>query len=230
MSLMLALATKYRRPTTAALIIVAGVCLTLVAAALWNPWRLTALHPLASTGGAIATLTFAGALLAVVALLRLADTGRRALVSLVVGLVAVPALCVGAPMVAFGGAFRDRKVAAEWVLATSPDGGFSIVAVTQKTDGNAADGNARTILLVRSRQGLLSREAGTPVGECAWNPFPDDLPPESVRFTAETTVAIPVIRAVADSPMESEPTVTVTFDPGALEPQTTVAMCQPTAA
>src|SRR5258706_1480592 len=101
MSVMLALATKYRLPTTAALIIVGGASLVLVAAALWNPWRLTALYPLAGTGGAIAVLTLAGALLAMAALLALAHSGRRALIGLVVGLIAVPALCVGAPVVAF---------------------------------------------------------------------------------------------------------------------------------
>ena len=226
MSLMLALATKYRRPTTAVLIIVAGLCLALALAALWNPWRLIAFHPLATTGGAIATLTLAGGLLVMAGLLRVAHTGRRALIGLVVGLVAVPALCVGVPVVAFASAFRDRKVAAEQVLATSPDGGFSIVAVTAAGDGGENAGSARTVLLVRSRKLLFSREAASPIAECAWNPFRTDLPPESVRFTAETTVAVPVIRAVADGPMESEPTITVTFDPDTLESTDTVQMCQ----
>jgi hypothetical protein len=167
MSLMLALATRYRRPTTVALGIVAGLCLLLVATALWNPWRLTALYPVASTGGAIAVLTLAGALVAMAGLFRLAETGRRALIGLVVGLVAVPALCVGAPIVAFDGAFRDRKVTAVRVLATSPDGGYSIVVATLPA---AAGDDAHVELLVRSRRLLLSREAATPIAECPRDP------------------------------------------------------------
>jgi hypothetical protein len=191
-----------------------------VAAALWNPWRLTALYPLASTGGAIATLTLAGALLTMAALVRLADTGRRALVALVVGLVAVPALCVGVPVVAFDSAFRDHGVTTERVLATSPDGGYSIVAVTL-----APAGAAQTVLLVRSRRTLFSREAAKPIAQCAWNPFTGDLPPESVRFTAETTVTVPIIRVVVDGPAESESTITASFDSDTLEPTETVEMC-----
>ena len=209
---MLSLATRYRRPSTVALGIVAGLCLVLVAAALWNPWRMTALYPLATTGGAIATLTLAGALVAMASLLTLADTGRRALVALVVGLVAVPALCVGVPAVAFDGVFRDKKVTAVRVLATSPEGGYSVVAVTLAPD-------SRVMLLVRSRQLLLSRESATPVAECPRDPFADEVPPTSVRFTGETTVTVPI---------EGASTVTVTFDPASLEPARTVAMCDQT--
>jgi hypothetical protein len=215
MSLMLALATRYRRPTTVALGIVAGLCLLLVATAQWNPWRLTALYPVASTGSAIAVLTLAGALVAMAGLFRLAETGRRALIGLVVGLVAVPALCVGAPIVAFDGAFRDRKVTAVRVLATSPDGGYSIVVATLPA---AAGDDAHVELLVRSRRLLLSREAATPIAECPRDPFISDVPPESVRFTSENTVALPI---------EGTSTVTVTFDPDSLEPARTVSMCEP---
>ncbi len=213
MSVMLALATRYRRPTTVALGILAGLCLLLVAAALWNPWRLTALYPLAGTGGAIAVLTLAGALVAIAGLVRLAETGRRALIGLVVGLVAVPALCVGVPVIAFDGAFRDRKVTAVRVLATSPAGGYSIVAVTLTAPAGA---DAPIQLLVRSRRLLLSREAATPIAQCPHDAFADDLPPESVRFTSENMVALPI---------EGASTVTVTFDPDSLQPARTVAMC-----
>ena len=40
-----------------ALLVLAGLCLVLVGASLWNPWRLTALYPVATTAGAIATMT-----------------------------------------------------------------------------------------------------------------------------------------------------------------------------
>ena len=69
------LAPPARRPTTLALLVVAVLCLALVGAALCNPWRLTALHPLASTGGAIALLTLGGALIAGAVLLASAMHG-----------------------------------------------------------------------------------------------------------------------------------------------------------
>jgi hypothetical protein len=61
MSGMPALATRYLRPITIALIALAAIAIALVAAALANPWRLTALYPLAGAGGAIVVLTLAGA-------------------------------------------------------------------------------------------------------------------------------------------------------------------------
>jgi hypothetical protein len=203
------LAPPARRPTTLALLVVAVLCLALVGAALWNPWRLTALHPLASTGGAIALLTLGGALIAGAVLLALADTARRALVGLVVALIAVPAVGVGLPALALGGVLRDREVAGERVLATSPERHYSAVAVTM-TDG-------RTDVFIRTREGLLSREAQTPVASCPHDPFATELPPESVRFTAEGRVTVPML---ADGV-----SVTVGFDPGTLHPERTVAMC-----
>ena len=208
-----ALATRYLRPITIALIALAALAVALVAAALANPWRLTALYPLAGAGGAIAVLTLAGAMLATAGVLRLAHSGRAAVVGLLVALVAVPALCVGLPAVLFDGSFRDRLVVDTRVLATSPDGRYSVVAVTTATDGGPL-----TRLHVRSRQWLLSREAGVPVAECPHDPFADGVPPEAVRFTAETTVAVPI---------DGRSTETVTFDPHSLEPNRTVAMCPP---
>jgi hypothetical protein len=194
------------------------VCLTLVTAALWNPWRLTALHPLATTGGAVAVLTLAGALVATTGLLLAAQTARRALIGLVVALVAVPALSVGLPVLTLGDAFRDRRIAVERVLATSPDGGYSVVALTHP-DG-------ATDLVVRSRRGLLSREAAVPVANCPYDPFSSPaapplpaggLPPESVYFTAEDRVAVPMV--------VDNVTVTVGFDGDTLTPERTIAMC-----
>lgn len=208
MALMPALALR-RRPTTVALLVLAGVSLLLVTAALWNPWRLTALHPIATTGGAVVTLTLTGALLAATGLLLVANSARRALIGVVVALVAVPVVGVGLPVATLGDAFRDQRISAERVLATSPSEGYSVVAVTY-SDG-------ATELLVRSRRGWLSREAGAPLGSCAADPFANGLPPESVHFTDEHRVAVPVAGEGA--------TVTVAFDGGTLQPERTIDMC-----
>jgi hypothetical protein len=88
---------------------------------------------------------------------------------------------------------------------------YSVVAVTLGSEH-------RTELLVRSRRLLLSREATTPIAECPRDPFAHDLPPESVRFTNENTVTVPI---------EGSSTVTVTFDPDTLRPTHTIAMCEP---
>jgi hypothetical protein len=203
-----------RRYTTIALLVVAGLCLALVALALWNPGRLTALHPLAATGGALATLTFAGALVATTALLMLFDsprgTGRPALIGLVVALVAIPALCVGLPVAALGDAFRDRRISGERVLATSPAGGYSAVAVAYP--GGSVE------LFLRSRRGLLSQQAATPVARCGHDPFAVDLPPESVHFTDEHRIAVPVVAEGV--------TVTVAFHGETLRPERTIDMCE----
>jgi hypothetical protein len=213
MSGMPALVTRYRRPLTVALFVVASLALALVAVALWSQWRLTALYPLATTSGAIATLTMAGALLAAAGVLTMASRGRGGIVTVLIGLVAVPAFCVGLPAVVLDGTFRDRTILGTQVLATSPEGDYSIVALTVATDAAPM-----TKLLLRSRDGLLSREAATPVAQCPHDPFAGEVPPEAVRFTSETTVAIPV---------HGESTVTVEFDRGSLEPTRTVDMCPP---
>lgn len=205
-----------RRHLTVALLVVAGLGLALVALALWNPLRLTALHPLAATGGALALLTLAGALIATTVLLALFDSARRtgsarrALVGLAVALVAVPALCVGLPIATLGGAFRDRRISTERVLATSPGGGYSAVALTYP--GGSVE------VFVRSRRGLLSRQANIPVGRCAHDPFTADLPPESVHFTDEHRVAVPTTGEGA--------TTTVAFDSETLNPEQTIDMCE----
>src|SRR5262249_28271124 len=96
---MLAVAIRHRHPIAVALTLASLIALALVAAALWNPWRLTALEPLARAAGAVAVLTLAGAMLAAAVILTVGGAGRRGLFSLLIAVVAVPALCVGAPAV-----------------------------------------------------------------------------------------------------------------------------------
>jgi hypothetical protein len=195
---------QLRRPVAIGLVVLAAVMLVTEAFALWNPWRLTALYPLAQEGLAVALLVLAGGLLATTALLTFATRGRRALVGLAACLVAVPALCVGLPVVVLDGAFRRVSTT---VLAASPSGDYVIVKQT---------GGDRVRLLIRTRQFLLGREAAIPVAECAHDPFERGVPPEAVRFTSETTVALPT----AD-----ESTVVVRFNPDTLAPERTVPLC-----
>jgi hypothetical protein len=61
------------------------------------------------------------------------------------------------------------------------------------------------------------KEASRPVAHCPHDPFATELPPESVRFTAEDRVSVPM-RAGGVS-------VTVMFDPVTLAPERTVKMC-----
>jgi hypothetical protein len=209
MAAMPALALLARRPITIILLVLAGLAAVLVALALTNPWRLTALYPVDSTGGTIAMLTLAGALVAAALLARL-STGRDALIGLVVALVAVLAIGVGLPMTALRGELRDHQINASRVLATSPGGGFSAVAVTHP-DG-------RTEIVLRTRSGLASREGATPLARCPHDPFASELPPESVHFTDEDHVAVPLV--------PDGITVTVTFDHGTLDPDQTIEMCE----
>jgi hypothetical protein len=220
MAVMPALAVLARRPMTIVLLVVAGLAAVVVALALTNPWRLTALYPLDSTGGASAMLTLAGALVAAALLPRL-STGRGALVGLVVTVVAVLAIGVGLPMTALRGALRDHQITTSRVLATSPGGGFSAVALTHP-DG-------RTEIVLRRRSGLASREGATPLARCPHDPFAGELPPESVHFTDDIHVAVPEQTDV--NPTQHGPLgwvwvwVTVTFDHGTLAADHTIEMC-----
>jgi hypothetical protein len=200
-----------RRPTAVALLVAAGLCLLLVVLALANPWRLTAFYPVDTTGGIVATLTLTGALIAAAVLLAQAGvhTGRRALIGPVVAVVAVPAVGVGLPLAALRGALRDHQISHEQVLATSPGGGYSAVALTYP-DG-------RTEVRLRSRSGLASRESATALARCPHDPFGTDLPPESVHFTDDDHVAIPVLPQGVS--------VTVTFDHRSLAADQTIDMC-----
>ena len=207
-----------------AMLVLAVIVIGFVAAALTNPWHLVGLYPLGHEGLAIAMLVLAGALVAGAGLLQshvqrrrrtpqLVSGApwreRRAIVALVAAVVAVAAFCVGLPTVALRDSFR-REGAGE-TLSVSADGNFSAVKSTLDTK----DG-PRTRIYVRSRAGLFSREAATPAAECPYDPFERGVPPESVRFTGDNTLAVP---------LADQPTTVVRFDPDTLAPERTVMMC-----
>jgi hypothetical protein len=135
--------------------------------------------------------------------------GRRMVAAFIVSPVAIAILCVGLPVVAFDDSFRREDDGQ--VLAVSPDGGFSAV----KSTSDRRDG-PRTRIYIRSRAGLFSRESAIPAAECPFDPFARGVPPESVRFTSEKTLAVP---------LADKPTTVVAFDTESLAPQRTVMMC-----
>jgi len=201
---------QLRRPLAIVLPAFAALLVALVGLALWNPWRLTILFPLSHQAVAIAVLVLAGAFLAATALLRFADNGRRALIALVACLVAVPALCVGLPVVALGDVFAPAPIGSTLTMAVSPSGRYSVVKSTSDTPAGR-----RTQLFVRTANLFLGRQAATPLAECDTDPFQHGVPPESVRFTSETTVALP----------GGDSTQVVRFDPDTLSPEHPASIC-----
>jgi hypothetical protein len=201
-----------RRPLSIVLTAFAAIMVVLVALAMWNPWRLTILYPLSHQNVAVGVLVLAGAFLSATAVLRFADNGRNALIALIACLVAVPALCVGLPVLALGKQFKAAPVGGTLTMAASPGGRFVVVKSTFDTDAGR-----RTRLYVRTDSLFFGREAPTPLAECEVDPFENGLPPEAVRFTSETTVAVPV--------QGEQDTTVVRFDPGTLVPDRTVNMC-----
>jgi hypothetical protein len=201
-----------RRPLSIILIVFAAIMVVLVGLALWNPWRLTILYPLGHQSVAIGVLTLAGAFLAATAVLMFADNGRKALIALVACLVAVPAFCVGLPALALAGVFKEAPVNGTLTMAASPGGRYVVV----KSAFDSAAGR-QTRLYVRTDSLFFGREAPTPLAVCEADPFDQGLPPEAVRFTSETTVAVPV--------QGEQDTTVVRFDPDTLVPERTVHMC-----
>lgn len=200
-----------RRSVVRGLVVLAVIAIGFAVAALTNPWHLTSLYPLASRGGTIGVLAFAGLLLATAAVLHRGGV-RHAWVVLIVSVVAIPALAVGLPLLVLDGALRHEGDAE--VLAVSPNGGYSAVKSTLDT----GDGT-RTRVYIRSRAGLFSRESSVPAAECPYDPFARGLPPEAVRFTSEDTLAVP---------LPDRPTAVVRFDTGSLTPERTIGMCDTT--
>jgi hypothetical protein len=201
-----------RRALSIVLIVFAAIMVVLVGLALWNPWRLTILYPLGHQAVAIGVLTLAGALLSATAVLMFADNGRKALIALIACLVAVPAFCVGLPALALGGVFKEAPVNGTLTMAASPGGRYVVVKSTFDNDAGR-----QTRLYVRTDSLFFGREAPTPLAECETDPFEQGLPPEAVRFTSETTVAVPV--------QGERDTTVVRFDPDTLAPERTVNMC-----
>src|SRR5262245_15147282 len=99
-----------RRPLSIILVAFASLMIVLVGLALWNPWRFTILYPLSHQNVAIGVLVLAGAFLSATAVLTFADNGRKAVIALISCLVAVPAFCVGLPVIALGAAFREAPL------------------------------------------------------------------------------------------------------------------------
>jgi hypothetical protein len=212
-----------RRVLVSAAFILGVGLIGLVALALANPWRLTGLYPLAHQAPTTIVLSAAGLLLGLAAAAWTAPSpvarsgwrrpGER------YRWLAAAALLVGLPVLVGLGA---PGLVGDWVrrgddgqvLAVSPDGGFSAALSTSDSD----DGATRRIY-IRHRAGPFTREAAIPVAECPFDPFGRGVPPESVRFTSETTIAIP---------LADQPTTVVRFDPHTLAPERTVAMCPAT--
>jgi len=204
-----------RRPLAIVLVVFAAIMMVMVGLALWNPWRLTILYPLSHRDVAVGVLVLAGAFVSATAVLTVADQGRRALVALIGCLIAVPAFCIGLPVIALGSAFHAAPTSGTVTMASSPDREFVVVKSTFDTDAGP-----RTRLYVRTDSLFFGREGSVPLAECDTDPFSHGVPPETVRFTGPNTVAVP-------SP--DNDTVVVHFDPDTLVPERTVNMCGPAA-
>jgi hypothetical protein len=202
-----------RRALSIMTVALAAILVILVALALWNPWRFTILFPLSHQAVAVGVLVLAGALVAATAVTMFADNGRKAVIALIACLVAVPAFCVGLPTVALDKEFKAAAIGPTVTMAQSPSGLYIVVKSTFDTDAGR-----RTRLFVRSDSLFLGRESAVPLAECDIDPFEDGLPPEAVRFTGESTVAVPV---------RGQDTAVVAFNLNTLKPDRTVDMCSP---
>jgi hypothetical protein len=176
-----------------------------------NPRRYIILFPLESPVVATVTLVTGAMLVGVALVLATARLARGTVLGWILGLAVLAAVCFGLPWFA-ADRFFGAHASAPQQLAVSSDGSFEVVKSTVDSFGHQ-----QTVLSVRSRAGWLSRESLAPLAECGHDPFGPEMPPESVRFTSRTTVAIPV---------EGESTVVVDFDPDTLKPGRTVQMCR----
>jgi hypothetical protein len=200
-----------RRALSIIMVAFAAILVILVALALWNPWRLTILYPLSHQAVAVGVLVLAGAMVAATAIMMFADNGRKAVIALIACLVAVPAFCVGLPTIALDKEFKAAPIGPTVTMASSPSGLYIVVKSTFDTDAGR-----RTELLVRSDSLFFGREGAIPLAECDIDPFEQGIPPEAVRFTSESTVAVPV---------RGQDTTVVTFNVETLRPDRTVDMC-----
>jgi hypothetical protein len=185
--------------------------LLLTAAALWNPWRLVTLFPLADPTPAIIGVLLAGALIVAAGFLGLRGRARYVLAGVVVPVTVTAALVPGLMLWWLDDTFgpdRDGR----GVVAVSPDGRFELVAFDTNT--YAIEQYIHKVRLVaRSRDGLWSRQGAEPVAVCSRLSSADA---GAVQFIAPTTVAIAT---------DEGQTVVVQFDPDTLAANTPGARC-----
>jgi hypothetical protein len=202
---------RRRWPLALAVAVLGAAVLAITVTGMTNPWRYTVLFPLESPVVATVALVTGAVLVGVAIVLATARLARAAVFGWMLGLALLAAVCFGLPWFAADRFFGSRASAPQQ-LAVSPDGAFEVVKSTVDSFGKQ-----QTVLSVRSRAGLLSRESPVPLAECGHDPFGPEMPPESVRFTSHNTVAVPV---------EGESTVVVTIDVESLRPDRTVQMCR----
>jgi hypothetical protein len=200
---------RRRWPLALAVAVLGAAVLAITVTGMTNPWRYTALFPLESPVVATVALVTGAVLLGVALVLATARLARGAIFGWILGLAVLAAVCFGLPWFA-ADRFFGAHTSPPQQLAVSPDGAFEIVKSTVDSFGHQ-----QTVLALRSRAGLLSRESPVPLAECGHDPFGPEMAPESVRFTSRNTVAIPV---------EGESTMTVTFDDETLRPARTIQM------
>jgi hypothetical protein len=202
---------RRRWPLALAVALLGAAVLAITVTGMTNPRRYTVLLPLERPVVATVALVTGALLVGVAVVLATARLARGAMFGWILGLAVLAAVCFGLPWFA-ADRFFGARTSAPQQLAVSPDGGFEVVKSTVDSFGHE-----QTVLSLRSRAGLFSRESPVPLAECGHDPFGPEMPPESVRFTSGNTVAIPV---------EGESTVVVTFDAETLRPDRTVQMCR----
>jgi hypothetical protein len=202
---------RRRWPLALAVTLLGVATLAITVTGMTNPWRYTVLYPLETPAVATVALVTGVLLVGVAIILATARLARGAVFGWITGLAVLGAVCFGLPWFAADRMFGSHASTPQ-SLAVAPDGSFEVVKSTIDSFGRQ-----QTVLMLRSRAGLLSRESPTPLAECGHDPFGPQMPTESVRFTSRTTVAIPV---------EGESTVVVTFDAETLRPDRTVQMCR----
>ena len=200
------------RALAVAVAVFALLVLATTIVASWNPWRYVVLFPLGRPLGALCGYAGAVGLLGSAGLLGLAGVGRRVIASLAVATFVLGLVSLLLPWWWLDSAVGPGERRGAHVFDVSPSGDHEVIGFIE------ASGAFQ--VMVRSRAGLFSQESVEPLATCAYDPFAradgDQTGPESVRFTAETTVAVPI--AGSD-------TQTVAFDPEKLLPQRTVDMC-----
>lgn len=198
--------TSVARRVTGAILALAGLASFLLAlAAVWNPWRLVRLFALAEPGPGIVLMLAGGGLVIVGAFVALPGRGWKIVAGAVAPLTVAAAVSPGLPGWWADEAYGPGLGHLVGVVAASPDDRFEVAAFRDAST---------TRLVLRTRDGLLSRQAETPVAAC--ESFSDVVEPGQVRFIDSTTVGITT---------GDEPTILVAFDPGTLAATGAAANC-----